>query len=56
MPQGTDPDTNARLDDLAARMGAIDTISAQVAQLSARVAAQAHEVPKTVSFNVPQAA
>jgi chromosome segregation ATPase len=41
VPQGTDPDTSARLDDLAARMGAIDTISAQVAQLSARVAAQA---------------
>ena len=41
VPQGPDPDTTARLDELAAKIGMIDTLSTQISQLSARVAAQA---------------
>lgn len=38
---GPDPETTARLDDLAAKVGMIETLSNQISQLSARVAAQA---------------
>ena len=41
VPQGPDPETTARLDDLAAKVGMIETLSNQISQLSARVAAQA---------------
>jgi len=41
VPQGPDPETAARLDELAARVGMIDTLSTQISQLSARMAAQA---------------
>jgi len=41
VPQGPDPETAARLDELSARVGMIDTLSNQISQLSARLAAQA---------------
>jgi hypothetical protein len=40
-PTGPDPETAARLDDIAARVSAIDAFAGQLAQLNARVAAQA---------------
>ncbi|MEY4173247.1 MAG: hypothetical protein RI900_412 [Actinomycetota bacterium] len=38
---GPDPETTARLDELAEKVGLIETLSTQISQLSARVAAQA---------------
>ena len=40
-PQGPDPETTARLDELAEKVGMIELLSTQISQLSARVAAQA---------------
>lgn len=38
---GTDPETAARLDDISERVGTIDSLAGQLAQLNARVTAQA---------------
>ena len=38
---GPDPDTAARLDQLAERVASVDSITSQLAQLNARVSAQA---------------
>lgn len=40
-PTGPDPETAARLDDIAARVSAIDAFAGQLAALNARVSAQA---------------
>ena len=40
-PTGTDPETAARLDDISQRVETIDSLQGQLAQLSARVTAQA---------------
>jgi peptidoglycan hydrolase CwlO-like protein len=41
MPSGPDPDTLARIDQLAAQVAVVDALSGQLSQLNARVSAQA---------------